>query len=84
MKDNNVTYENENSFDSQEETDLNENSTVESETEKKTETQTETVTEPVQEEQPSAPQPAIRPMVQTAAKITDNTFFFILNSSLSL
>lgn len=35
MKDNNVTYENENSFDSQEETDLNENSTVESETEKK-------------------------------------------------
>ena len=35
MKDNNVTYENENSFDSQEETDLNENNTVESETEKK-------------------------------------------------
>lgn len=34
MKDNNVTYENENSFDSQEETELNENSTVESETEK--------------------------------------------------
>lgn len=35
MKDNNVTYENENGFDLQEETDLNENSTVESETEKK-------------------------------------------------
>lgn len=35
MKDNNVTYENENGFDSQEETELNENSTVESETEKK-------------------------------------------------
>lgn len=34
MKDNNVTYENENGFDSQEETELNENSTVESETEK--------------------------------------------------
>jgi len=34
MKDNNVTYENENGFDSQEETELNENNTVESETEK--------------------------------------------------
>lgn len=34
MKDNNVIYENENGFDSQEETELNENSTVESETEK--------------------------------------------------
>ena len=34
MKDNNVTYENEHGFDSQEETELNENSTVESETEK--------------------------------------------------
>lgn len=34
MKDNNVTYENENGFDSQEETELNENGTVESETEK--------------------------------------------------
>ncbi|WP_455950511.1 signal peptidase I [Eubacterium sp.] len=34
MKDNNVTYENENGFDSQEETELNENSTVEFETEK--------------------------------------------------
>ena len=32
MKDNNVTYENENGFDSQEETELNENNTVESET----------------------------------------------------
>ena len=34
MKDNNVTYENENSFDSQEETEFNENSNVESEIEK--------------------------------------------------